>query len=277
MSYSRAFTPENFVKSFPMKILYDMHVHSNFSVDAHDDILTMCQAAVEKGMKGICFTDHVDFHPADKGYDYFDYEQFSKVIEQARGTFGRQLDILKGIEFGEPHLYPQHFAQLADKPFDVIIGAVHRIGGQLVGEKEMVAHLTRKDIYSKYYSEVLKTVKFGSFDVLAHLDLPKRYIPPSISDLSIIEEILEAMIESGIVLEVNTSPLRRGGNESCPDRELLSRYIIKGGKRITIGSDAHSDKTIGKGFTYVQRQLLRGMEVQVGVFWNRRFIDLPVY
>ncbi|NIQ05029.1 MAG: histidinol phosphate phosphatase, partial [Candidatus Korarchaeota archaeon] len=187
-----------------------------------------------------------------------------------------QLDILKGIEFGEPHLYPHRFAQLAEKSFDVIIGSVHRIGDHLVGKKEAVTHLTRKEIYSKYYSEVLKAVKFGGFDVLAHLDLPKRYFPPRISDLSIIEEILEAMVKSGIVLEVNTSPLRRGGTESCPDRELLSRYIKKGGKRITLGSDAHSGKTIGEDFMYVQRQLLTGREVQVGVFRNRHFIDLPV-
>lgn len=143
-----------------MSLLYDMHLHSTFSVDAHDTVLDMCKAAIRKGMKAICFTDHLDLHPQDPGYDHFNYDEVSKVIEQARKKCGDQIEILKGVEFGEPHLHPKAFKEMLNKDFDVVIGAIHRIEDYLVGREELRKRYSKLKIFEKYYSEVLEAVRW---------------------------------------------------------------------------------------------------------------------
>ena len=43
--------------------MYDYHMHSTVSFDARDTALDMALAAKERGLKEICFTDHIDYTP----------------------------------------------------------------------------------------------------------------------------------------------------------------------------------------------------------------------
>ena len=43
-----------------MAIQYDYHMHSSFSTDSDAPAQTMVGKAMEAGLKGICFTDHMD-------------------------------------------------------------------------------------------------------------------------------------------------------------------------------------------------------------------------
>ncbi|WP_298018915.1 PHP domain-containing protein [uncultured Dysosmobacter sp.] len=43
-----------------------MHVHSTFSPDGISTMEEQCIAALEKGERIICFTDHVDYNVAEK-------------------------------------------------------------------------------------------------------------------------------------------------------------------------------------------------------------------
>lgn len=253
-----------------MKIIADMHVHTNFSVDAEDDMRNMCQSAVNKGLSYICFTEHYDLNPKDIGYGYFNYEEFSKAIDAVKKEFGNKINILKGIEFGEPHLYPRDFEDIRKKDFDVILGSVHWFldhfaGDDILKEKYEIGH-----IFEKYYEEVLKMVEFGGFNVLAHLDFPKRYLKVS-HDCSIIDEILCKLSKSDIVLEINTSPLRKGLNECAPDSELLKRYVKLGGNKVTIGSDAHSCNEIAADFDSAFNLLKDCGITKAGLFRGQKF------
>lgn len=233
-----------------MSILMDLHTHTKFSVDGKNDIREMCLAAIEKGVKIICFTEHLDFDPLDMGYGYYDYERCSRAVEGAREEFGDRLQILKGLEFGEPHLYPAEFERVQQQDFDFILGSVHCVDGLFVGEPEVAERNTREQIFEKYYAEVLAAVRFGGFDALAHFDLPKRYIRASYSPENLIGEILAEMVKKDIALEINTSPLRKGLSECAPDAGILEAYVRAGGRRVTIGSDGHSCSEIAMGFDY---------------------------
>lgn len=43
-----------------------MHAHSTFSPDGISTMEEQCIAALEKGERIICFTDHVDYNVAEK-------------------------------------------------------------------------------------------------------------------------------------------------------------------------------------------------------------------
>lgn len=262
------------IRGEELEIIADMHVHSKFSVDGKDNLMAMCQAAIEKGVKYICFTEHFDMNPKDRGYGYFNFEKFSEAIDSAKNKFGDSLYILKGLEFSEPHLHPEEFEEMVRKDFDVMIGSVHWLGGFVVGQKELEEKFTKEEIFKKYYREVLRATKFGGFDILAHLDFPKRYLKQSYNEWNLVDEILSELTKSDIALEINTSPLRKGLNECSADKELLERYIKHKGSRVSIGSDAHSSLDIGEGFAYAEDLTKRNNKIKVGIFQQRKFISI---
>jgi histidinol-phosphatase (PHP family) len=257
-----------------LKIIADMHVHSKFSVDGKDDLMAMCQAAIEKGLGYICFTEHFDINPKYHGYGYFDFKEFSKAVDSARSQFADRLCILKGLELNEPHLYPVEFENVLKEDLDVVLGSVHWLGEFLVSDKELQERFKKEEIFEKYYAEVLKTTKFGGFDILAHLDSPKRYWEQPYGGWSLIDEILGELAKSGIALEINTLPLRKGLNECSPDKDLLERYVKHKGRRVCTGSDAHSSLDIGAGFEYAQDLVGRYSKIDVGIFQKHEFLSI---
>ena len=43
--------------------LFDNHSHSYFSADSRMDIVDAVKTAYERGLGGLCLTDHLDFDP----------------------------------------------------------------------------------------------------------------------------------------------------------------------------------------------------------------------
>ena len=56
---------------------------------------------------------------------------------------------------------------------DVIIGSIHYVG-KLYTHPGLPDLRDAKDFYQEYWRDMLKTVANGGFDVLAHIDNPKR-------------------------------------------------------------------------------------------------------
>ncbi len=203
-------------------------------------------------------------NPKDCGYGYFDFEEFSKAVDSARSQFVDRLCILKGVEF----------ENVLKKDLDVVLGAVHWLGEFLISDKELQERFKKEEILEKYYTEVLKTTKFGGFDILAHLDSPKRYLKQPCNEWNLIDEILGELAKSGIALEINTLPLRKGLNECSPDQDLLERYVEHKGRRVCIGSDAHSSPDIGAGFEYAQGLVRRNNKLDIGIFLEHEFLSI---
>jgi histidinol-phosphatase (PHP family) len=223
----------------------------------------------------ICFTDHVDFNPTEDGSGLFDYDRYTAAIDRAQAEFEGRIHILKGIEFGEPHLYVKEYQELLRKDFDVIIASVHfvrmDIGLHWFEDDGMFREYTRQNLYRQYYEDLLQVVRLGGFDVLAHFDNPKRYLPESGQETELIDEIMHELVSRKLVIEVNTSPLRRGCQECAPDSRILKQYTGAGGTRVTVGSDAHSTQEIAAGFDYAE-QLARDHGLRMGYFQGRQFI-----
>lgn len=63
----------------------------------------------------------------------------------------------------------------------------------------------RRTAASKCWQEVLKTVQEGGFDVLGHIDFPKRYYGEIYYTEAVLNEIFLRLVEKEIILEINTS------------------------------------------------------------------------
>lgn len=256
----------------------DCHSHSlDFSGDAVSYMDEMCRGAIEKGLMRICFTEHVDFDPHYDDSIPFDPEKYKRMIETMRDRYGASLEILKGIEVGEPHVYPKEYEKvLVADEYDMVIASVHYVilplGLHWTGNHgaDIFTYAVPR-IYRRYYEDLLAVAKLGGFDVLGHFDYPKRYLKTEAEEPELFDAILKALLANGGILEINTSPLRKGCDETAPGKEILDRYAKAGGHRLTIGSDAHFAGDIAADF---EHGLTMAKGFEIGYFKQRKFYQL---
>ena len=92
--------------------------------------------------------------------------------------------------------------------------------------------------------------------MVAHLTCPLRYINGKYARnvdttdfAEQIDEILDTIVAKSLALEVNTSNLYDGGSGLLmPDEQILRRYYARGGRLVTVGSDAHIAERVGLKF-----------------------------
>ena len=246
----------------------DLHIHTAFSCDSDADMEQYVVQAIDKKMHMICFTDHVDLNPHDYGYLYYKPEAFLKMCHRMKAQYGHLIKICAGMEFGEPHLYPEQLKELSAYPYDFIIGSIHWIKDMFPDEKTR-ARYSAKEFFSIYWEEMLQTVKHGGFDALGHVDFPKRYYGELYYSEAKIREIYNRLLEQDMVIEINTSSIRKGLSETMPGLELLEIYKDCGGRYVTIGSDAHEVRDIGADNEIAQK-LIRDFGLQEVVYEQRK-------
>lgn len=216
----------------------DSHIHTTFSPDGHQTMEEACARAAALGLNAVCFTEHQDFDEAYR--DFYKPEAYFAELARLRERYEGRLRILAGLEFEECHKHPAELEQAQKRPYDFILGSVHCWIGDLFASQVKGLGLPLERVYELYWAEVLKMVRHGGFDSVAHLDFPKRYLDDALwYDPAALDEIFSEMRKRGLALEINTSSLRKGCAEAMPGEALLRRYRANGGQYVTLGSDAH--------------------------------------
>lgn len=245
-----------------VSISHDYHMHSEFSIDCDVPIATRCETAIELGLTEICVTDHADFVPNSRSNGYYRPDAYFAEVERCRAMYGGRVTLRAGVEIGEWHIYPDRASALADGyPYDCILGSLHRVRDETVMLPDYFHPRTELEAYEAYYTELLTMVRHGGFDILAHLDVPKRYgftvhnRYVSLEYEAMIREVLRAAIDRGIGLEINTGTARRTVGEPSPDLGVLHWYRDLGGEIVTVGSDAHRAEDMAYGFDHAAAML----------------------
>ena len=214
-----------------------------------------CRRALELGVPSIAFTEHADWV---RGHEaVFDVDGYFECIERCRSAYPG-LRILSGVELGEPHRYPDAARELLAAPFERVLASVHCVEwqGRYVdaSERGFLTPENTEGFFRLYLREVLALVQSDQpFQVLAHLDYPKRYWPKEASYEETAHEdafraILRAAAARDVVLEMNTT---RGGDPArflCPGPAVLDWWRDEGGRAVSFGSDAHSPDKLAAGF-----------------------------
>ncbi|MCI8496771.1 MAG: histidinol-phosphatase HisJ family protein [Clostridiales bacterium] len=217
----------------------DMHVHSTFSFDGKMEMEFIVQKAIEYGIRHIAFTEHLDLCTSH----FSDFQQMAvryfRCVENLRKKYDRRITIISAVEFAEPHRYPEQFAQVRQMGFDYLLGAVHFIDGKSIALKGLSPGQAA-EASKRYYEELACAVSFGGFDAIAHFDHIRRGVHADLFDQAVLADIFREMIGKGIVLEINSSGIRRTGEGPFPSEEKYRLYQQLGGRRVVIGSDTHS-------------------------------------
>ena len=245
--------------------LFDNHNHSEFSFDGKKtSVESSAMSAKNKGLGGICISDHCDFYvpPMKASFEdlvpeYFNVTEQQAEIDRVQELCGNDFKILKGIEIGMyEECHEQIRTTLNDNDFDQIVASVHYIdqtdpyyGGFYDGKDW-------KQAYGRYLETIYREMTWlQDFDIMAHYDYVARYAPYTQASIlyrdfsDILDEMFRYLISEGKALEINTKSYQDyNGRTPRLDTELLLRYKDMGGEIISLGSDSHDPIRTGDKF-----------------------------
>ena len=145
--------------------MYDYHMHSRVSFDARDTGLAMALAAKARGLKEICFTDHIDYTPEMNMV--FDTAVYNAEYDdlQVPGLLNR-----KGLEFGlTPDNAEQLKIDLLRRHFDFVLGSVHVVDGVDIYMEPYWADKDYDTAIRLHLQTTLEAVRaHEDYDVLGH-------------------------------------------------------------------------------------------------------------
>lgn len=232
--------------------MFDYHMHSRVSFDGQSDALDMALAAKERGLKEICFTDHIDREiNVEKEIMVFDQQDYRDTYENLEVP---GLKIRKGVEYGiKVGCKEQAREDLKRYDFDFILGSVHFVKEVDVYLEPYWEGKNLQEAYREFMEETLACVQeHDNFDVLGHLTFickgrgnPYKELLYYKDHREIVDEILRELARKGKGMEINTSGVDRCGG-FLPTADFFRRFKELGGEIVTIGSDSHNVERVGQ-------------------------------
>ncbi|MGC9398283.1 MAG: histidinol-phosphatase HisJ family protein [Anaerolineae bacterium] len=257
----------------------DYHVHSRHSPDARGSMSALAEAAREAGLRGLAFTEHVEWYAADSATGHLQPARYFAEMEALRARLNGETRLFAGLEVGNSHEFvSQTRALLEAAPWDYVLGSLHWPGGE-AGWKPSAFVEGLEVAYRRYFEELVVLAQEGLYDVLAHFDLIRRdswsicrQTLPLQPYASLIRAALAAVVERGKGLEINTSAMAAGLPEPCPNLTVLRWYRELGGEILVFGSDAHAPPQVGQYFDRAQMLALEAGFERLACFEGRRVV-----
>ncbi len=250
------------MSSTVVPLLRDYHIHTARCNHADSLEEQYVLRALHLGLKEIGFSDHLPLGPDyDHGHTMTREELalYVKEIERLRKKYP-SISILLGGEVGLFPDFAQQLQQLrSSNPFDYIIGSVHYFGSLFVFLKTPLDDLKfdQGQEVNTYFNLYEEGIASGLVDVVGHMDGIKWLF--SLTDPLIqqrLERLLSRIASADIILEVNSSGLRKKPNRLYPDDAIIRR-AGELGIAFCAGSDAHRPEEVGLDFDSIQKSLER--------------------
>jgi histidinol-phosphatase (PHP family) len=240
-----------------MSVICDYHIHTHLCKHATGSPEEYLAQAHKKGLNTIGFSDHC---PVPIGFDStsrMDISQFSEYVdiinELKDNPYG--IEVLFGMEIDwVPGRMNEVEDFLSKIEYDYLIGSVHYVDNLPFDHPDHYKDWDNEDgieyVWSRYFELMYDFVSWGKFDIMGHLDLPKKYsmYPECMKKVyEIAERVFSLAADKNILLELNTSGLRRLVEEIFPSGKILE-IAYRNGVKIVFGSDAHESQDVGRDF-----------------------------
>jgi histidinol-phosphatase (PHP family) len=131
-------------------------------------------------------------------------------------------------------------------------------------------------VWSVYFERLTKAAETRLFEIIGHVDLPKKFgYRPARDYAPLYERFLEAASDNNCAIELNTAGLRKECREVYPSQRILE-FAFQKGVPITFGSDAHAPEEVGMNFAEAIR-LARVAGYREGCRFSRRRRQMAVF
>ena len=238
--------------------MFDQHVHSNFSFDSNEELENYINVS---NKNDIVTTEHLDFanpiiNYKDSSIEYFKYiEEITSLNKKYSNKF------FSGIEIGYTTNSEKRIEDfLKDKNFNLKLLSIHQNGiyDYMCINKKLISLDT---LIQEYFELMIQALESSiKFDVLAHFEYGLRIVDISVIDFDnlasvFLNKIIELIVKKEIAFEVNTKSMYKYKKENLYSY-MIEKYIKKGGKLFTLGSDAHNIKDYAYKFDEARKFLL---------------------
>lgn len=203
-----------------MKIIADLHTHTNACTHAYSTIEEMVAAAAQKGLYAVAITDHGRAMEGAPGAYYF--ESILAVPKEIQGV-----RVLKGME-----------ANIIDfdgkldasdellKKLDWVVASMHTI--TLFGEPSI----------EKCTQAYLAMCDNPNVHVLGHSGQPYYAYD--------YETVVKRCVETSTLMEINNASFSGFRYESIPNCKKIAQLCKKYGARVVVDTDAHFSSKVGE-------------------------------
>jgi len=228
-------------------MLASYHNHSTYS-DGKAPLTELVAWAKKHQLSELGLSDHLALHPSGSDPDWaMPRNQLETYVQDVLHHQRAQENVLK-VRLGlEVDWYPgaeECINQtLEEYPWDYIIGSVHEVAGFTVDHSAAAWKKLTTDqcdhIYRQYWKNIRSLAKSGLFDIVAHLDLTKKFgFFPSCDVSREVNLALDAIAAGNLVVELNTAGWHKPVNDAYPSESLLKQCYDRS-IPVTISADAH--------------------------------------
>ena len=238
--------------------MFDQHVHSSFSFDSNEDLENYINVS---NNSDIITTEHLDFENPIINYkdSSIDYLKYVEQIKNSNKKYSNKF--FSGIEIGyTPNSEKRIEDFLKDKNFNLKLLSIHQNG--IYDFMCINKRLIRLEyLVKEYFEQMIQALESSiKFDVLAHFEYGLRIINISVIDFDrlasvFLNKIIELIVKKEIAFEVNTKSMYKYKKENLYNY-MIEKYIKKGGRLFTLGSDAHNIREYAYKFDEAKKFLL---------------------
>ena len=235
----------------------DYHVHTQLCGHAEGELAAYVERAIALGMTEMGIADHLPMFVHWEPSLTMAMEQLDGYVTAVRSLSARypEIRILLGVEADYFAETEERVADLlGEHDFDYVIGSVHFLGDGFGFDqsrnKQEIEVRGVDAIYRESYRLVARAAGTGLFDVVGHLDLPKKFghRPTDAAAIDVCaRDALAAIAAAGTAVEINTAGWRKPVGEAYPAAALLASAAALG-IPLTFGSDAHTPGDVGADF-----------------------------
>ena len=238
--------------------MFDQHVHSNFSFDSNEELENYINVS---NKNDIVTTEHLDFANPIINYEdsSINYLKYIEEIDSLNKKYSNKF--FSGIEIGyTPNSEKRIEDFLKDKNFNLKLLSIHQNGlyDYMCVNKKLIS---LKALIQEYFEQMIQALESSiEFNVLAHFEYGLRIIDILVVDFDnlasvFLNKIIELIVKKEIAFEVNTKSMYKYKKENLYNY-MIEKYIKKGGKLFTLGSDAHNIKDYAYKFDEARKFLL---------------------
>ncbi len=235
----------------------DLHNHTTLCNHATGTMDEYIKKAIEIGIDVYGFSEHAPMKNFEDGYRLtLDKKNFyEKSVLELKEKYKDNINILLGYEVD--FLKGNYVLdEIKNAKVDYLIGSVHYLGDWGFDNPEFIGVYKNKNIdkiWEEYFESITLAAKSGVFNIIGHLDLIKVFnFQPKKDIKSIALESLKAIKKANMVLEINSSGLRKPIKEQYPSKQLLE-LAFELDIPITFNSDAHNVDHIGFSYDEVTK------------------------
>ena len=238
--------------------MFDQHVHSSYSFDSNENLENYINVSDNND---IITTEHLDFENPIINYkdSLIDYLKYVGQIKNLNKKYSNKF--FSGIEIGYTQKSEKKIEDfLKNKNFNLKLLSIHQNGNYdyMCVNKKLIS---LEVLVKEYFEQMIQALESSiEFNVLAHFEYGLRMIDISVTDFDnlarvFLNKIIELIVKKEIAFEVNTKSMYKYKKENLYSY-MTEKYIKKGGRLFTLGSDAHNIKEYAYKFDEAKKFLL---------------------